>query len=110
MRLVRLGEAYLRDNGSFTLTTGFLSDYPNPSSIATGPLNAAVDAFVKNTASLLPRGIRINAVSPAPVVEPGAERRGVVTAIQTAAFYVDAIEGCFSGRVLRAWGGLENEA
>jgi NAD(P)-dependent dehydrogenase (short-subunit alcohol dehydrogenase family) len=42
VRLVRIGESHARDNGSFTLTTGFLSHYPNSSSIATGPFNAAV--------------------------------------------------------------------
>jgi NAD(P)-dependent dehydrogenase (short-subunit alcohol dehydrogenase family) len=106
IRLVRLGEAYIRDNGSFTLTSGFLSDYPNEASIATGPFNATVDTFVRNTAPLLQRNIRINVVSPAPIVEPGQERLGLVTAAQTAEFYVDAVEGDFSGQVLRAWGGL----
>lgn len=106
VRLVRLGEEYARDNGSFTLTSGFLNHYPNETSIATGPLNSAVDTFVSNTAPLLPRKIRINVVSPAPIVEPGQERRGLVSALQTAEVYVDAVEGDFSGRVLRAWGGL----
>ena len=83
-----------------------MSQYPNPASIATGPLNAAVNTFVKNTASLLSRGIRINVVSPAPIVEPGQERRGLVTAAETAKFYVEAVEGNKTGQVLRAWGGL----
>jgi NAD(P)-dependent dehydrogenase (short-subunit alcohol dehydrogenase family) len=106
IRFLKYGEKFVRDNGSFIFTSGFLSHYPNPASIATGPLNAAVDTFVKNTASLLPRGIRLNVVSPAPVVEPGREGRGLVTATETAKFYVEAVEGDFSGRVLRVWGGL----
>jgi len=106
VRLVRLGEQFARDNGSFILTSGFLSHYPNEASIATGPLNAAVDTFVSNTSHLLPRNLRINVVSPAPIVEPGQERRGLVTAEETAKLYVEAVEGDFSGRVLRAWGGL----
>ena len=69
-------------------------------------MNAAVDTFVKNTASLLPRGVRINVVSPAPIVEPGQEGRGLVTAAQTAKLYVEAVEGNMTGQVLRAWGGL----
>ena len=104
--LVEKGKATIRDNGSFILTSGFLSHYPNPASIATGPLNAAVDTFVMNTAPLLTRGIRLNVVSPAPVVEPGQEGEGLVTAAQAANYYVDAIRGDFTGRVLRAWGGL----
>ena len=106
IRLVRYGESFVRNNGSFVLTSGFLSHYPNPASIAVGPLNATVDTFVRNVAPLLPHGIRINVVSPAPIVEPGQERRGLVTAAQTARFFVDAVEGKMTGQVLRAWGGL----
>lgn len=106
IRLSQLGQASIRDNGSFTFTSGFLSHYPNPASIATGPLNAAIDTFVQNTAKLIPRGIRVNVVSPAPVVEPGREGLGLVTAEQCAKFYVKAIEETMSGQVLRAWGGL----
>jgi NAD(P)-dependent dehydrogenase (short-subunit alcohol dehydrogenase family) len=106
IRFLKLGETYVRDNGSFVFTSGFLSQYPNPASIATGPLNAAVNTFVKNTASLLTRGIRINVVSPAPIVEPGQEGKGLVTAAETAKSYVEAVEGNITGQVLRAWGGL----
>jgi hypothetical protein len=69
-------------------------------------LNAAVDSFVQNTAQLLPRGLRINVVSPAPIVESGQERQGLVTAEQTATAFVEVVEGSFTGRVLRVWGGL----
>jgi NAD(P)-dependent dehydrogenase (short-subunit alcohol dehydrogenase family) len=106
IRFLRLGERFARDNGSFVVTSGFLSHYPNPYSIATGPLNAAVDTFVKNIAPLLPRGIRVNVVSPAPIVEPGQEGKGVVTAAETAKLYVEAVEGDITGKVLTAWGGL----
>jgi NAD(P)-dependent dehydrogenase (short-subunit alcohol dehydrogenase family) len=106
VRLVRLGQDTANDGASFTLSSGFLSHYPNPASVATGPLNAAVDAFVRSAAPTLPRGLRLNVVSPAPVVEPGREGRGTVTAAQTAEAYVQAVEGDFTGRVLRAWGGL----
>ena len=106
VRLVKYGMDYIRDNGSFTLTSGFLSYYPNPFSIDTGPFNAAIDSFGRSTALLLQHGIRINVVSPAPVVEPGQERKGLVTAAQAAEMYVKAVEGNFTGHVLRAWGGL----
>jgi len=106
IRLLKIGEDYIRDTGSFTFTSGFLSQYSNPYSIATGPLNAAIDTFAKNSASLLPRGIRVNVVSPAPIVEPGQEQKGVVTAEQTAKFYVKSVEGNMTGKIFRAWGGL----
>jgi NAD(P)-dependent dehydrogenase (short-subunit alcohol dehydrogenase family) len=106
IRFLKLGERFIRDNGSFVFTSGFLSQYPNPYSIGTGPFNAAVDTFVKNTAPLLSRGIRVNVVSPAPIVEPGQEGKGVVTAAETAKLYVEAVETNITGTVLRAWGGL----
>lgn len=106
IRLLECGEKFVRDNGSFVFTSGFLSHYPNQASIATGPLNAAVDTFVKHTAPLLNRGVRLNVVSPAPIVEPGQEGKGLVTAAETAKFYVEAVESDVTGKVLRAWGGL----
>ena len=106
IRLLKLGDNFVRDSGSFVLTSGFLSQYPNPYSVATGPLNALVDTFVKNTAPLLPRGIRVNVVSPAPIVEPGREGKGLVTAAETAKLYVEAVENNITGKVLRTWGGL----
>ena len=106
IRLVRLGVETISDNGSFTLTSGFLSHYPNPSSIATGPLNAAVETFVEHTAPLLPHGVRLNVVSPAHIVEPDQETKELVTAMAVADYYVNAVEGSMTGQVLRAWGGL----
>ena len=105
-RIVRLAEKYVRDNGSVTLTSGFLSHYPNPHSIATGPFNAAIDTFVQQSAEHLPRGLRVNVVSPAPVVEPDQVKEGLVSAAQVAEFFVESIEGQATGTVFQAWGGL----
>jgi NAD(P)-dependent dehydrogenase (short-subunit alcohol dehydrogenase family) len=106
VRLVQLGQATANDGASFTLSSGYLSDYPNPASAATGPFNAAVDAYVRSVAPLLSRGLRLNVVSPAPIVADGDEARGTITAAQAAASYVEAIRSDFTGRVLRPWGGL----
>lgn len=105
-RIVRFAEKHLKPNGSITLTSGFLSHYPNAYSIATGPFNAAIDSFVQHTAPLLERGLRINVVSPAPVVEPERTGKGLVSAEQVANYYVESVEGSASGNVFRAWGGL----
>ena len=88
IRLVRMGQSTARDGASFTLSSGFLNHYPNPASVATGPFNAAVDAFVRSAAPLLPRGLRVNVVSPAPIVEAGKEGRGTLTADQAAQAYL----------------------
>ena len=109
INLVRIGTEHAQDRASFTLSSGFLSDYPNPTSAATGPFNAAIDSYVRTVGPLLPRGIRLNVVSPAPVVAPEKAGHGVVTAEQAAAGYIQSIEGTLNGEVLRVWGGLENE-
>lgn len=109
INLVRVGTPYANDGASFTLSSGYLSDYPNPASAATGPFNAAVDSFARTVGPMLPRGIRVNVVSPAPVVSPDEAGRGVVTASQAAAGYIKSIEGTMNGEVIRMWGGLENE-
>lgn len=106
IRLMTLGQPTIQDGGSFTLTSGFLSHYSNRRGIATGPFNAALETYVEHTARFWPRGIRINVVSPAPVVGPGREGRGAVTSEQCAEAYVRAIEGTMSGQVLRVWGGF----
>jgi NAD(P)-dependent dehydrogenase (short-subunit alcohol dehydrogenase family) len=105
-RIVRLAEKYVIDNGSVTLTSGFLTHYPNPYSLATGPFNAAIDTFVQQAAEHLRRGLRVNVVSPAPVVEPAQLKKGVVSAAQVAEYFVQSIEGQATGKVFRAWGGL----
>ncbi|NKB80905.1 MAG: short chain dehydrogenase [Nitrospirales bacterium] len=109
INLVRTGTPYARDGASFTLSSGYLSDYPNPASAATGPFNAAVDSFVRTVGPLLPRRIRLNVVSPAPVVSSDQVGRGTITAAQAAAGYIQSIEGTMNGEILRLWGGLENE-
>jgi len=109
INLVRTGTPYANDGASFTLSSGYLSDYPNPASAATGPFNAAVDSFARTVGPMLPRGIRVNVVSPAPIVSPEEVGRGLVTAEQAAKGYIQSIEGTMNGEVLRMWGGLENE-
>ncbi len=106
VNLVRLGTPYANDGASFTLSSGFLSDYPNPASAATGPFNAAVNSFARTVGPLLPRGIRVNVVSPSPVVPESQAGRGVVTAQQAAEGYLQSIHGTMNGKVIRMWGGL----
>jgi NAD(P)-dependent dehydrogenase (short-subunit alcohol dehydrogenase family) len=107
LNLVRIGSEFINDGGSFTLSSGYLSHYPNPSSIATGPFNAAVDTMVANVAPLLPKNIRLNVVSPAPIVPPERVGRGLLSAEQAAHYYLQCINGDFTGQVIKAWGGLE---
>ena len=100
VRLVTLGTRYMRDNGCFVLSSGHLSEEPTPLSVATGPMDAAVNTFVASVAPLLPRGIRVNVIGPPHVAAPGEETSHSVTPKEAAAAYVDALMGDFTGRVL----------
>ncbi|MEH6628150.1 MAG: SDR family oxidoreductase [Motiliproteus sp.] len=105
-RIVSIAEEHLNQGGSITLTSGFLSHYPNPHSLATGPFNAAIDTYVRQAAPQLGKQLRLNVVSPAPVVEPARASIGLVSAEQVARHYVESVQGSETGRVYRAWGGL----
>ena len=75
INMVLLGQKYLRDHGSITLTTGILMDDPLKTAASAAMANGAVSAFVKSAAIEIPRGIRINHVSPS-MLEKSKEKHG----------------------------------
>ena len=64
INLVRIGQEYIADKGSFSLITGILNVKPIPMAIADATASGAIDTFVKCVAYEMPRGIRINAINP----------------------------------------------
>lgn len=64
INLVRIGQDYIADKGSFTLITGILNVKPIPFAIADATTSSAIDTFVKCVAFEMPRGIRINSINP----------------------------------------------
>ncbi|MFK0009515.1 short chain dehydrogenase [Paenarthrobacter sp. NPDC090520] len=62
--VVRIGVAFVKDGGSFTLTSGITAREPVPHGAAAALANGALESFVISAATELPRGIRINIVSP----------------------------------------------
>ncbi len=102
--VVRIGAPFVRDGGSFTLTSGILAREPIPSGTAAGMANGALESFVVGAAAELPRGIRINVVSPSVLAEaesyhsafPGFER---VPAAACAQAYIKSVDGVQTGRV-----------
>lgn len=64
VNLVLLGQASVRDGGSFTLISGVLSRDPIRAGSSASMVNGAIDAFVRAAAIELPRGLRINSVNP----------------------------------------------
>ena len=55
---------HLRDGGSITLISGVTADAPIAAGSSASMVNGAVERFVMAAAIEMPRGIRINAVSP----------------------------------------------
>lgn len=75
INLVLLGLPYIRDKGSVTLTTGILMDDPVVGGASSAMANGGIRAFVKSAAIEMPRGIRINNVSPT-MLQESAEKYG----------------------------------
>lgn len=104
LNLVLLGLEHLKDNGSFTLITGILMDDPLVGAASAAMANGGVRAFVKSAAIEMPRGIRINSVSPN-VVEESWEKYGslfvgfeTVKAKQVALAFKRSIYGAQTGQ------------
>lgn len=105
IELVLRGLPFVADGGSFTLVTGVLAREPIRSGVVASTVNGALEAFVKAAAAELPRGVRINAVSPSVVTEaldvygdffPGF---APVPAAEVARAFVKSVAGIHTGRV-----------
>jgi NAD(P)-dependent dehydrogenase (short-subunit alcohol dehydrogenase family) len=55
---------HIRDGGSFTLTTGQINEDPISVGASGAMVNGGLEAFARSAAIELPRGLRINVVSP----------------------------------------------
>jgi len=104
VNLVRVGLNHINDNGSFTLTSGVLSQQPMPGSASISMVNAGIEGFVRAAALEMPRGIRINAVSPPWVKETlealGMDSSNGMPAERVAQAYRASIDGTRSGTVI----------
>jgi NAD(P)-dependent dehydrogenase (short-subunit alcohol dehydrogenase family) len=105
VNLVLIGRDYVNDNGSFTLTSGILSHDPVPMASCLSLVNGALNSFVPAAAIELPRGIRINVVSPglleesAPAYGPYFPGFDIVTSKRVANAYVKSVDGKLTGQV-----------
>ena len=99
INLALIGQKYLRNHGSITLTTGVMKDDPIPGGASAALANGGVAAFVKSAAIDFTHGIRINCVSPNVLVESFEQYkesfRGFtpVPVERVATAYVKSVEG-----------------
>lgn len=109
VNLLLIGRDFAHDGASFTLTSGIVSEDPIRYGSSASMVNAAVEGFVRGAAIELPRGMRVNAVSPNVVVESmpsfGPYFRGfkAVPAADVALAYAKSVEGAQTGQVYRVW-------
>ena len=106
VNLVRVGMTQIRDGGSFTLTSGVLSQEPTRGSSAISLVNGGLEAFARAAALEMPRGVRINVISPPWVSETleamGRDADAGMPAAQVARAYVESVEGSENGEVIDA--------
>jgi NAD(P)-dependent dehydrogenase (short-subunit alcohol dehydrogenase family) len=107
VRLALLGQRFLNDGGSITLTASVDSIEPIRHGVNAATVGAALEAFALAAAIELPRGLRINVVSPTLLTEsvssfgalfPGAE---TVRAERVARAYQRSVEGAQTGKTYR---------
>lgn len=108
VNLVLAGIPYLVDGGSFTLTTGILAQRAVPGSVIAGTVNGGLESFVSTASLELPRGIRINAVSPTIISRLNSHStlfRGFPSVSQesVAQAYVRSTHGIETGEIFRVW-------
>ncbi|PTB22670.1 short chain dehydrogenase [Trinickia symbiotica] len=110
VNVVLAAQHHLNDGGSFTLTGGILAEEPIRDGVNATTVNLALEGFVRGAAIELPRGIRINLVSPTVLEESmgayGAYFRGFepVSAQRAALAFCRSVEGAQTGRVYRVVG------
>jgi NAD(P)-dependent dehydrogenase (short-subunit alcohol dehydrogenase family) len=104
VNLVRFGVASVADGGSFTLTAGSLAREPARNGAAVSLVNAGLEGFARSAALELPRGQRINVVSPPWLSETlhalGQDPSAGLPAAVVARAYVASVEGKQTGTVL----------
>lgn len=108
INLVRAALPFIADRGSFTLISGVLTDEPIHGGTIGTVVNHLVEGFVKGAATELPRGLRINCISPTVLTEshdmhgyfPGFTP---VPAAEVALAYLRAIATPITGRILKLY-------
>ncbi|MFJ4922853.1 short chain dehydrogenase [Streptomyces sp. NPDC088725] len=102
--LLRRALGHVRDGGSITLTSGTF-EKPTPGSSFGALVNAGLEAFVRAADLEMPRGLRVNVVSPGWVKETledlGMDSGEGVSVRHVARTYAEVVTGETRGQVVR---------
>lgn len=106
INLVLAGLTQVSERGSFTLTSGILDRDPVRMGAGAATANGALAGFVTAAAIDLPRGVRINVVSPG-LLEVSADQYGAwfpghdpVPSRRVGLAYAKCVEGAITGQVV----------
>jgi NAD(P)-dependent dehydrogenase (short-subunit alcohol dehydrogenase family) len=109
VNLARFAARHIADGGSVTLVSGIIGEQPVEGGATAALVNAAIEGFVLGASVNMPRGIRINAVSPGIVAEtkdryaPLFDGFEPVPARRVAVAYTRSVEGAQTGQVYRVF-------
>lgn len=104
VNLLLIGREFANDGASFTFTSGVINREPIRTGSSAALVNAALDGFVRAAAIELPRGLRVNSVSPTVVLEamdkyaPYFRGFKPVAASDVALAYAKSVEGLHTGQ------------
>ncbi|WP_438483972.1 short chain dehydrogenase [Streptomyces sp. S186] len=103
VQLARRAARYLTDGGSLILTSGIF-EFDEPGMSFTALVNAGLAGFVPAAAQEMPRGIRLNAVSPGWISETlraiGRDATVGTPVAEVVRAYVELLQGADRGRVV----------
>lgn len=109
INLVTQAIPYINERGSFTLVSGILSEQPIFAGVAATTINAAVEGFVRAAATELPKGLRINVVSPT-LLEDSLKNYGAffpgfipTSGAAVAAAFKKSVMGVQTGQVFKVY-------
>ena len=109
INLVLIGQRYLADGGSFTLTSGIFADEAWKGVTGGAIISGALHSFVLSAAIELPRALRINVVSPTMVADSAGDFGHLFPGMEPVPMnrlteaYVSCTEGSRTGEIVRIY-------
>ena len=107
VNLLLIGREFANDGASFTFTSGVISHDPIRSGASAALVNGALDSFVRAAAIELPRGLRVNSISPTVLLEamdsyaPYFRGYKPVAGADVGLAYAKSVEGLQTGQTFR---------